>query len=189
MAKKKAGKESNANMTEVVISGRGLSFSVLDIDQETFVRFTQSGITNDEFDDLRDQLDEAGYYITAPFLDETTVSIDGRQFHGSWKNIKGQCGDLPKPTRIYEVPPGSYSVILAILHKGEFARARIAGFDPSKLTFDVEHVHLAKGREYVLLDPYYNTESLKWGETRSESDIYVVDGKGKRYYLRIAGDN
>lgn len=189
MAKRKAAKKSNrgSKSSEVVISGRGLSFSVLDIDKETFGRFTRSGISSAEFNDLRDQLDDADSFITAPFLDETTVAIDGKEFHSSWDSIKGQCGGvLPAATRIYAVPAGTYSVVLECTHEGDFAKARIAGFDPAKLSFDIEHVELAKDRKYVLLDPYYKGDMLASGETRSDDDIYVVDGKGKRYELKFA---
>lgn len=56
----------------------------------------------------------------------------------------------------------------------------------SKLCFDIEHVELAKGQEYVLLDPYYEGKTLASGDTRSDADIYVVDGNGKRYEIKFA---
>jgi hypothetical protein len=184
-AKGKSGKASKSS--EVVISGRGLSFSVLDIDQETFERFTRSGISSEEFNDLREQLDDADSFITAPFLDETTVAIDGKEFHSSWDSIKGQCGGvLPAATRIYAVPSGTYSVVQECTHEGDFATAKIASFDPAKLKFDIEHVELAKGRRHVLLDPYYKGDALASGDTVSDADIYVVDGNGKRYEIKFA---
>lgn len=189
MATRKTAEKSKraSKSNELVISGRGLSFSVLDIDQETFRRFTRSGISSEEFNNLRDQLDDGDSFITAPFLDETTVAIDGKEFHSSWNSIKGQCGGvLPAATKIYAVPSGTYSVVLECVHEGDFAKARIAGFDPAMLSFDIEHVELAKGRKYVLLDPYYQGEVLASGEMRSDADIYVVDGKGKRYELKFA---
>jgi hypothetical protein len=189
MAKQKAKQESGkaSKSSEVVISGRGLSFSVLDIDEETFERFTRTGISSEEFNDLREQLDDADSFITAPFLDETTVAIDGKEFHSSWENIKGQCGGaLPAVTKIYAVPPGTHSVVQECIHEGDFAKARIAGFDPARLEFDIEHVELAKGRRHVLLDPYYKGDALASGDTVSDSDIYVVDGNGKRYEIKFA---
>jgi len=183
----KSKKAAKSGMTKVVISGRGLSFAVLDIDQTTFERFTRSGISSAEFNDLRDQLDDADSFITAPFLDETTVAIDGKEFHSSWDSIKGQCGGvLPTATRIYVVPAGTYSVVLECVHEGDFAKAKIAKFDATKLSFDIEHVELAKGQDYVLLDPYYKGKALASGDTRSHADIYVVDGNGKRYELKFA---
>jgi hypothetical protein len=184
-AKGKSTKASKSS--EVVISGRGLSFSVLDIDQETFERFTRSGISSEEFNDLREQLDDADSFITAPFLEETTVAIDGKEFHSSWDSIKGQCrGALPEVTKVYAVPSGTYSVVQECIHEGDFAKTRIAGFDPAKLKFDIEHVELAKGRRHVLLDPYYKGDALASGDTVSDSDIYVVDGNGKRYEIKFA---
>ncbi len=185
MATKKPVTTSKTNKTKVVISGRGLSFSVLDIDRETFKSFTETGIPDDVFEDLKEQLTEAGDYITAPFLEETTVAIDGKKFHSSWDKIKGQCGNVkPKATKIYAVPPGTYSVILEVMLKGDFVKAEIADFDVKKLTFDLEHVELAKGREFVLLDPYYKKSSLDFGETKATGEIYVVDGTGKRYDVK-----
>lgn len=184
-ARERARKASR--FSEVVISGRGLAFSVLDIDQDTFERFTRAGISSAEFNNLRDQLDDADAVIAAPFLDETTVAIDGQAFHASWDNIKGQCGGtLPAVTRIYAVSPGTHSVILAHLVEGDFVRARVANFDPAKLTFDLERVELSKGREYVLLDPYYDGEALASGDSRADADIYVVDGNGKRHEIKLA---
>lgn len=185
MATKKAASKSKATKTRVVISGRGISFSVLDIDQETFVLFTRTGIDAEVFEDLKSQLTEAGDYITAPLLGETTVTIDGRKYRGTWNNIKAQCGGvLPPSLKIYDVPAGSYSVILEVTHKGDFVNAEVADFDPAKLSFDIEHVQLSKGREYVLLDPYYKLESLDFGTTKAMGEIYVVDGKGKRYEVK-----
>jgi hypothetical protein len=189
MATRKSATKSQAKTTKVVISGRGLSFSVLDIDKETFVRFTKTGIPDDEFEDLKEQLTEAGDYITAPFLDDTTVSIDGKKFRSSWDKIKGQCGNaLKPPTKVYAVPRGSYSVMMEVTHKGEFVNAEVANFDPLKLIFDLEHIELAKGRNYVLLDPYYANDCLDFGETKATGVIYVVDGAGKKYDVkRVAG--
>lgn len=171
--------------SKLVISGRGLAFSVLDIDRETFKDFTQTGIPDDVFEDLKYQLTEAGDYITAPFLEETTVVVDGKKFHSSWDKIKGQCGNaMPPAIKVYEVPSGSYSVILEVTLKGDFVNAEVANFDPQKLSFDLEHIELAKGRKYMLLDPYYNNESLDSGETNATGEIYVVDGTGKRYEVK-----
>jgi hypothetical protein len=189
MAPRKPAKKSSTTMTKmtkVVISGRGLSFHVLDIDHETFGCFTQSGISDDIFEDLKSQLIEAGAYITAPFLDETTVAIDGKKFHSSWPNIKGQCRNvMPPAINVYDdVPPATYSVILEVSHQGDFVNAEIANFDPLKLSFDLEHVALAKGRNYALLDPYYGNEPLDFGVTKTIGEIYVVDRTGKRYEIK-----
>lgn len=180
-----AAKSSKAKKTKVVISGRGLSFSVLDIDRETFVSFTKTGVSDDIFEDLKEQLTEAGDYITAPFLEETTVSIDGKKFHSSWNKIKGQCGNaMPPAIKVYDAPSGSYSVILELTHKGDFVNAEVANFDPLKLTFDLEHIELSKDSKHVLLDPYYNNESLNFGVTKAIGEIYVVDRAGKRYEIK-----
>ena len=189
MATRKTSSTSKAQKTKIVISGRGLSFSVLDIDHETFVLFTRTGISDDVFEDLKEQLTEAGECITAPFLEETTVTINGRRFTSSWTKIKAQCGNvMPPPTKVYDEPSGSYSVILEIALKGEFVNAEVAGFDPEKLTFDLEHIELAKGRKYALLDPYYNHDFLDFGSTKATGIIYVVDNKGKRYDIkRVSG--
>lgn len=185
MATRKSAIASKTPKTKVVISGRGLSFSVLDIDRETFVGFTQTGIADDVFEDLKYQLTEAGDYITAPFLEETTVSINGKKFHSSWDKIKAQCGNvLPLSSKVYDVPAGVYSVILELTHEGDFVKAEVADFDPKKLSFDLEHVELAKGRKYLLLDPYYNNESLDFGVTKATGVIYVVDRAGKRYDVK-----
>lgn len=187
MATKKPVTASRAQNTKVVISGRGLSFSVLDIDRETFKTFTEVGIPDDVFEDLKEQLTEAGDYITAPFLEETTVAIDGKKFRSSWDKIKGQCGNVKPPVaKIYAVPRGTYSVILEVMLKGDFVNAEIPDFDMKKLTFDLEYVELAKGREFILLDPYYNKTSLDFGETKATGQIYVVDGAGKRYDVKRA---
>jgi hypothetical protein len=187
MATRKAGKASQASKTKLIISGTGLAFSVLDIDRETFVRFTRKGIPDAEFEDLKEQLTEAGDYITAPFLDDTTVSINGKKFKSSWDKIKPQCGDvMPPATKVYKVPRGSYSVIMEVSYKGEFVNAEVANFDPAKLSFDLEHIELAKGREYFLLDPYYNLDFLEFGKLKATGFIYVVDGAGKQYDVKRA---
>lgn len=185
MTKRNPAIAAKAKYSSITISGRGLSFSVLDIDQETFIDFTRIGISDDDFEDLKYQLTEAGDYITAPFLNETTVSVAGRKFQGTWDNIKGQFGNvLPPATKVFEVPPDSYSVIMEVTHKGDFVKAEIADFDPKKLTFDLEHIQLANGRDYVLLDPYYDNDYLDFGSTKATGVIYVVDSRGKQFDVK-----
>ena len=190
MAKQKTGKATPSNSTEIVISGTGVSFSLLDIDHETFVRFTKTGLSSAGFDDLREQLDEADTCITAPFLEDANVTINGKVFHSSWANIKNQCKNkLPPIEKLYAGPAGTYTVYLEYSHRGEFARAKLADFDPTKLYFKIENVHLGKGHEYVLLNPSYCGHALGGGSTSTEAQIYVVDRVGKRHEIAIAGDD
>lgn len=188
MAKQKAAKASAANTTGVVISGKGISFSLLDIDHETFVRFTQKGLSAEAYDDLREQLDDADTCITAPFLDAAVVKFGAQEFHSSWENIKGQCRNkLPPLEKLYAGPKGTYTVFLEYRHEGEFARADVADFDPARLRFKIENIELGKGREYVLINPTYCGRALGGGNTRCEAEIYVVDNAGTRYEIGIAG--
>jgi len=190
MAKHKKATSTQSPSTEIVISGTGVSFSLLDIDHETFARFTKTGLSSDGFDDLREQLDDADTCITAPFLEQTTVTINGQAFHSSWKNIKEQCKNkLPPIEKLYAGPKGTYTVYLEYSHRGEFARANVTDFDPCKLYFKIENVHLGIGNEYVLLKPTYCGHALGGGSTTTEAHIFVVDGTGKRYEIAIAGDD
>jgi hypothetical protein len=183
--RKTTSTRKSAPRTRLIISGRGLAFSVLDLDRESFLRFTQTGIDADEFDDLKRQLTEAGDCITAPFLGETTVSVDGTLYQGTWDAIKSQVGKrMPPATKIYEQGADAYSVIMEVSVEGEFVRTDIAGFDPKKLSFDLEPVELAKDRKFVLLDPYYGDDFLAVGDTDATGIIYVVDAKGKRFDLK-----
>ena len=189
MAKRSTASTAKAKVSTIVVSGRGLSFSVLDIDRETFVRFTKTGIPDDEFEDLKYQLTEAGDCITAPFLEHTTVSIDGKKYRGTWKNIQSQFNKgLPPATKVFKVPRGSYSVIMEVSLQGEFVKDTISGFVPEKLSFDLEHIQLANDREYVLLDPYYDNNYLEFGKTKATGSIYVVDGAGNRFDIKRVGD-
>lgn len=126
MAKSRSAKKSVSKVTEVTISGSGLGFCFLDIDEEKFISLTQNGISQSEYEDLifevRDQVD---HYICAPFVDGTVVELGEQRYVSSWENIKHQLNNqMPLPQIMYGT---TYKLFHEDLQRG--VSLAVAAFD------------------------------------------------------------
>jgi hypothetical protein len=188
MAKKKA-----TTSTEVTVSGRGLAIAFKAATKDEFVRLTQQGITEDDYELLLDDLRAEDWYIFAPYLEETTVTLGDKEFRCSLEAVTAQNPNaIPVARKLY-VPDEDdkpYTIFLETSLRGEFARKEVNNYDITKFQFEVEHLATSKDFNYRLLEYSYDGDFLDdaggtWG---TENDPYIVDSEGNVFDIKIIGE-
>ncbi len=181
--------DHSALKTSVVIQGRGLSLAFLEIDQEAFQLLTTAGISESDYQELLDDIEEDGHIEAGLLLGYLKVSVNDQVFTCSWDKIKSQLGERrPQPRRAYEeLGPGEYFVVLERPFETEWVELEVENYRHSMLEFDVECIEPAKGTNVMLMDFSFNGNGITYTTTYSEeASIYIVDGYGNRHMLKLA---
>ena len=178
-----------SSKTNISIQGMGVSIAFLEIDQESFQLVTQAGITEVDYQQLIDEVEDEGRHEEGLLADNLAVTIDDKVFNCSWEKIKPQLkNQCLLPQRPYErLNVGGYLIVYEKGFESRWEEIEVENYSHSKLKFNVECVEPSKGVNYLLMDFTFSSDALSYVSTYSESgDAYVVDRQGNRHAIKVA---
>lgn len=177
-----------SSKTNISIQGGGVSIAFLEIDQESFRLLTQVGITESDYQQLIDEIEDEGRYEEGLLANDLTVTVDDKVFTCSWDKIKPQLkNQCLLPQKLYEhLNAGEYLIVYEKGFESRWEEIGVEDYSHSKLKFNVECVEPAKETNYLLMDFTFSSDALSYVSTYSESsDAYIVDRQGNRHVLKV----
>jgi len=179
---------SASSRTNISIQGVGISISFLKIDQKSGLLLTQAGITEADYRQLIDEIEDEGRCEQGLLVDDLTVTIDDKVFTCSWDKIKPQLtNQCLLPRKPYEhLNAGEYLIVHERAFESRWEEIEVEDYSHSKLAFNVECVEPSKGTSYLLMDFTFSSGAVSYVSTYSESgNAYVVDRQGNRHAIKV----
>jgi len=196
----------NKNKTyKLTICSPQTQVSVKPISVEEFERLTDGGITEEEYEELQEELDEDSEFCY-PIYDWLEIAIDDEVLKISEKTIDGiyqkakkehkeknqsdllQTGDkLPQ-----KISNEEYYVIWDKFFKRAFFELTInEKFDINKLTFEIVSEKIPNGLTYEGFTPYYDDCEIEftWSHDWNSDDLCIFNSSGKSYGIEIKYEN
>lgn len=179
---------SASSKTNISIQGVGISISYLKIDPKSFLLLTQAGMTEADYRQLIDEVEDEGLCREGLLVDGLTVTINDKVFTCSWDKVKPQLkNQCLLPQRPYEhLNVGEYMIVHEKAFESRWEEFEVEDYSHSKLEFNVERVEPSIETKYMLMNFTFSSGVVSYVSTYSESgDAYVVDRQGNRHTIKV----
>ena len=172
-------------MTKIEVYGYGLSFSLTEITPELAKELTQTGVTEEQYDGLEDELEIFGDDASGIGSD-LEVHVDGQKIASPYQGHSGI--EQAKDVRSYQLgEPGKCYYVNMMEENGLWLTREISEpFDPNKLEIEIFDYVLPDKSTIRLAHPSYGGTGDNFGFTDVKvQDDFVISSDGVRLDIRI----
>ena len=198
----KSTKVSKSTSIELLLTSALTEVCELQVDKKMFKKLTKTGVTEDEYDEIKDELESSTEFYSMVY-DESypriSLEIDGeidesfeKQFDELYKNASQEINTNKNIANSQNETEIRYALLWDRYYKRSFWKLTISEvFDPSKISIELNTETMIGGNEYTGFILYYDGKEFEFSSDHGfdVDDIMLLDSEDKRYSIEIKDED
>jgi hypothetical protein len=198
----KSTKVSKSTSIELLLTSPLTEVCELQVDKKMFKKLTKTGVTEDEYDEIKDELESSTEFYSLVY-DESypriSLEIDGevdesfeKQFDELYKNASQKINTNKNIANSQNETEIRYALLWDRYYKRTFWKLTISErFDPSKFSIELNTETIIGGNEYTGFIPYYDGKEFEFSSDHGfdVDEIMLIDSEDKRYEIEIKDED
>jgi hypothetical protein len=194
----KSTKVSKSTSIELLLTSPLTEVCELQVDKKMFKKLTKTGVTEDEYDEIKDELESSTEFYSLVYDEcypRISLEIDGevdesfeKQFDELYKNASQEIKTNKNIANSQNETEIRYALLWDRYYKRTFWKLTISErFDSSKFSIELNTEAMISGNEYTGFIPYYDGKEFEFSSDHGfdVGDISLLDSNNQSYPIEI----